>query len=157
MLKQGKRNKFNAHKIKSSFGTFDSRIEMNRYLYLQSLESKGDISELRKQVEYEIIPRQTYRKAIQLKTKVRYEERVLEQAAYYTADFVYKLRNGTEIVEDVKSKITRSEADYILRRKLMRLKGYTFHEVLRATDPIPDISTDTNVLLTDNGIFAEGN
>jgi hypothetical protein len=44
--------------------------------------------------------------------------RIIEKAADYTADFVYK-RDGKEVVEDVKSEATRKEADYVLRRKLM--------------------------------------
>ena len=47
-----------------------------------------------------------------------YKEVVLEQKAVYTADFVY-VRDGVTVVEDVKSDITRKEADYVLRRKLM--------------------------------------
>lgn len=47
-----------------------------------------------------------------------YKEVVLEQKAVYTADFVY-VRDGVTVVEDVKSEITRREADYVLRRKLM--------------------------------------
>lgn len=47
-----------------------------------------------------------------------YKEVVLEQKAVYTADFVY-VRDGETVVEDVKSDITRKEADYVLRRKLM--------------------------------------
>ena len=47
-----------------------------------------------------------------------YKEVVIEQKAVYTADFVY-VRDGKTVVEDVKSEITRKEADYVLRRKLM--------------------------------------
>lgn len=47
-----------------------------------------------------------------------YKTVILENAAFYTADFVY-LENGEVVVEDVKSEYTRKEKDYILRRKLM--------------------------------------
>lgn len=133
----GIKNKYFAHKVTTAFGTFDSRLEMRRYLYLKDLESKGKISNLRKQVTYEIIPRQTYIEEVQLKTKTKKVEKVLEKAAEYTADFVYDLPDGTEVVEDVKSKATREARDYPLRRKLMRLHGHLFHEVSGATDPIP--------------------
>jgi len=36
----------------------------------------------------------------------------------YTADFKYKNKDGEEIIEDVKSKITRTR-DYILRKKIL--------------------------------------
>ena len=48
-----------------------------------------------------------------------YKEVCYEHNAIYTADFVYIDSTGAEIVEDVKSEITRKEADYVLRRKLM--------------------------------------
>ena len=147
----GMKNKYFAHKVTTAFGTFDSRLEMRRFLYLKDLESKGKISNLRKQVTYEIIPKQTYIEVVQLKTKTKKVEKVLEQPAEDTADFVYKLPDGTEIVEDVKSKATREARDYPLRRKLMRLHGYMFYEVSNATDPIPTnpkVSVSTDILLT---------
>ena len=36
----------------------------------------------------------------------------------YTADFKYKNANGEEVVEDVKSKITKPR-DYMLRKKIL--------------------------------------
>lgn len=36
----------------------------------------------------------------------------------YTADFKYKNANGEEVVEDVKSKITKTR-DYMLRKKIL--------------------------------------
>lgn len=59
-------------------------------------------------------------KAIEVTTETVpvYKEVVIEQKAVYTADFVY-VRDGVTVVEDVKSEITRKEADYVLRRKLM--------------------------------------
>ena len=49
----------------------------------------------------------------------------------YTADFRY-MRDGQQVVEDVKSVRTREERDYIINRKLMyMLKGIYVHEVIR--------------------------
>ena len=36
----------------------------------------------------------------------------------YTADFKYKNANGEEVIEDVKSKITKTR-DYMLRKKIL--------------------------------------
>jgi hypothetical protein len=47
-----------------------------------------------------------------------FKDKVIEKNAVYTADFVYR-KDGHLIVEDCKSEITRKEADYVLRRKLM--------------------------------------
>ena len=51
-------------------------------------------------------------------TEPVFKNNVIEKNAVYTADFVYR-KDGHLIVEDCKSEITRKEADYVLRRKLM--------------------------------------
>ena len=111
-------NKFFAHKVEYMGVIFDSTLERDRYIFLADAQRRGAISNLRRQVKYEIIPKQTHIVATQLKTKVRYDERVLENNAEYTADFVYNI-GDREVVEDTKSEYTRMEKDYVLRRKLM--------------------------------------
>lgn len=135
---------------------YDSKKEYDRWRELQMLEKNGNITNLRRQVEYEIIPAHYEDKIVRYKSVKSYlvkgfvfgtktaardfckaggipsktivtEERTepviksvcVEKNAVYTADFVYTDENGKEIVEDVKSDITRKEADYVLRRKLM--------------------------------------
>lgn len=51
-------------------------------------------------------------------TEPVFKDVTIEKNAVYTADFVYR-KDGHLIVEDCKSEITRKEADYVLRRKLM--------------------------------------
>lgn len=98
---------------------FDSRKEAEYYLYLKSLEKNGKISDLRRQVSYEIIPA-VYREEVKhLKTKDKIVSRCVQQAAHYIADFVYNLPTGEEIVVDVKSEITRKNAEYRLKKKMM--------------------------------------
>ena len=53
------------------------------------------------------------------RTETKFKRVLAERDLVYTADFVYD-ENGEEIVEDVKSEITRKERDYIIVRKLMR-------------------------------------
>lgn len=143
---------------------YDSKKEYDRWIELQLLEKAGEISELRRQVEYELIPAKyetVYVKDKVIKcwfvpvdydgehnqfvcgtrkeaeaycrehglpmktifskehTEPVYKEVCIEQNAVYTADFVYREKDGSEVVEDTKSEITRKEADYVLRRKLM--------------------------------------
>lgn len=112
------KNKFFAHKVEYNGIKFDSTLERDRYIFLSNLEKEGKIRYLERQVPFEIIPRQTETITKQLKTKVKYEEKTLEQNAIYTADFMYEFE-GRMIVEDAKSPYTRKEKDYILRRKLM--------------------------------------
>ena len=101
--------KYNARKCEYSGMIFDSKKELARYKELELLERAGEISNLRRQVEFELIPKQPG-----------------ERKAVYTADFVYT-ENGKEIVEDVKGMKTR---DYIIRRKLMLFRhGIRIKEV----------------------------
>ena len=80
---------------------FDSKKEARRYEELKVLESMGKILDLRRQVKFELIPKQEGERAIN-----------------YYADFTY-LQNGQLVVEDVKSSITRTNDTYIIKRKLM--------------------------------------
>lgn len=120
---------------------WDSKLEYHRWLFLSALVSNGSISNLRRQVEYEIIPKQVAIVPVRLKTKTAYREQVVERRAIYTADFVYDVLVDAEgtmrtVIEDTKSNATRSEADYVLRRKLMRLNGFPIVEVLEASQAI---------------------
>ena len=106
------------HKVKYGHFVFDSRDEMNRYIELCDMQSKGLISGLRRQYSFELIPRQSKMVIKHLKTKEKMVEKFLENPAIYTCDFMY-LENGLYVLEDVKITFTRTEKDYVLRRKLM--------------------------------------
>lgn len=117
------KNKYGAHKANFRGVQFDSNVELQRYLYLKDMLRRGEITDLRRQVEFEIIPQVTKSVPVQLKTKIRYDKRVVEQAAHYTADFIYK-ENGVFVMEDIKSEATQDVRDFPLRRKLMVAKIY---------------------------------
>ena len=65
------------------------------------------IKNLRRQVPYVLIPTQRDGKG-----------RVIEREVKYIADFVYPDSNGATVVEDAKSKATKTK-EYILKRKLL--------------------------------------
>lgn len=98
---------------------FDSRKEYQRYRELLLLERAGAISELRRQVPFELIPEQRgISPGVYTKGDKKGQEKpgkVIEKPVKYVADFVY-LENGRDIVEDVKGHKTK---DYIIKRKLM--------------------------------------
>lgn len=101
-----KRNKFNAIKTVIDGITFDSKREAARYTQLKIYEKGGLISNLRLQVPYELIPKQT----INGKT---------ERATKYIADFVYyDTVHKVEVVDDCKGVITDV---FKLKYKLMKL------------------------------------
>ena len=105
--------------VKVGSETFDSQAEADRYLELLVMSKAGIIQDLECHPKYDLIPTQ----------KVPGQKALRPHR--YTADFRY-IRNGEEIVEDVKSERTREERDYIINRKLMyMLKGIYVHEVIR--------------------------
>ena len=98
------KNKFNAKRISLSGKKHDSLAESRRYSELSRLARLGVISDLKRQVPFELIPAQ-------------YGEdgKLLERAVTYKADFTYR-KDGKLIVEDVKGVKTK---DYIIKRKLI--------------------------------------
>jgi hypothetical protein len=94
------RNKYGARKLTAPDGqVFDSVKEYQRWGELKILQRAGAISDLRRQVTYELIPKQRG-----------------ERACNYIADFVYVNDKGETIVED--SKGYKTEV-YRLKKKLM--------------------------------------
>lgn len=113
-----KRPKYGNTKVVLDGITFDSKNEAARYGYLRELEDAGVISNLRRQVEYELIPRQTKMVVKQLKTKTKMVERLAEHPVHYRADFVYDKGPDT-IVEDVKGSYITATPDFRIKKKLM--------------------------------------
>lgn len=95
------RNKYGAKKVRLDDGqVFDSKREYRRWCELVLLEKAGQISQLRRQVVFELIPKQDG-----------------ERACKYVADFVYCDQTGNTVVEDCKG--LRTDA-YRIKRKLFQ-------------------------------------
>ena len=112
--------KYFSKKVKNEHGVFDSNAEYGRFLYLKYLEDNGEISDLQRQVRFEIIPKLVKEVEVKLKTKTKIVEKVEEQAANYTADFTYMDSCGKYIVEECKGSYLKNLADYVLRKKLIK-------------------------------------
>ena len=105
--------------------TFDSRKEARRYSELRLLERAGQITNLRRQVKFCLIPTQFEPDTIGPRGGVKKGKRIEHECAYI-ADFVYT-QNGELVVEDTKGFKTK---DYIIKRKLLLyLMGIRIHEV----------------------------
>ena len=104
-------NKYRNQKTNIDGITFDSKREAKRYAELYLLQREGKIQSLRRQVAYELIPKQQG-----------------ERACTYKADFVYvDNETGQEVVEDAKGRRT---PEYVIKRKLMLYRhGIRIHEV----------------------------
>lgn len=124
-------SKYNSSKIKIDGILFDSRKEAARYRELMLLRRAGQISDLRLQVRFELLPAQyadSDRVYLKGPRKGQPKRRCIEKSVVYVADFVYN-ENGRIIVEDAKGMRTK---DYILKRKLFRWRfgsQYEFREV----------------------------
>ena len=98
-----RKNKYNNN------GKGSSIKERKRGAELELLQSYGIISDLQKQVPYELIP--AHYEVVNGKRKC------IERACTYKADFVYyDVKNKKLVVEDSKGFRTK---DYIIKRKLM--------------------------------------
>lgn len=105
-----KENKYHARKVVAQGQVFDSEKEYARYLELKLLEKAGEISQLERQVKYDLIPKQ-----------MDEEGKMIERPTVYVADFQYRDNNtGEFIVEDVKGyRRGQAYAVFSLKRKLM--------------------------------------
>ena len=128
-------NKYGNARIRRKGKRFDSGIEMLRYDYLCKLEKKGIISDLHRQVIFELVPSLYVSpdgKVISWRKQGR-DWKLTERGISYIADFTYK-HNGIQVAEDVKGYLTDV---YIIKRKLMLYKhGIIIHEVEAAADPL---------------------
>lgn len=117
--------KYHNHKVRRDGLTFDSKKEHKRYNELLLLERAGEITNLRRQVKFVLIP--TQREPSQIGTRGGVKKgKLLERECSYIADFIYG-KNGKMVVEDVKGIRTK---EYIIKRKLMlRVYGIRIREV----------------------------
>ena len=127
------RPKYGNNKIKNTFGVFDSELEWGRYLFLSNRQKEGEISGLRRQVEYLLIPAQYGTEIRHLKTKDKEVRVLLERPCSYIADFVYE-RNGKTIVEDCKgAKAIITETAKIKKKLLLWVHGIELRYIFSAT------------------------
>lgn len=95
------KSKYHARKV----GAHASRKEHRRAVQLNLMQRAGEISNLREQVPYELIPTQRDKTG-----------NLLERSCRYVADFAYTDRQGNLVVEDTKGFRT---PEYRIKRKLM--------------------------------------
>lgn len=119
-------NKYRNRKVSRYGKTFDSMKEARRYAELMLLEKAGEISELRTQVRFVLIPTQ-YEQKWDSRLNVTVKGKLIERECSYVADFVYRDKDGLTVVEDTKGYKTK---DYIIKRKLLLFRyGIRIREV----------------------------
>ncbi|ACC71082.1 DUF1064 domain-containing protein [Paraburkholderia phymatum] len=107
-----KPSKYRNEKCESGGIKFDSKREMMRWHDLVQMQARGEISELELQVPFILA------EPVMIGGRKR-------PALRYVADFVYE-RNGEQVIEDVKGRITEG---YRIKRHLMAARGLKIVEV----------------------------
>ena len=113
-------NKYGNRKTTTSDGVVhDSRLEASRWCELKLLERAGAIKDLRRQVEFELIPAQyeSFERYSKKGTRLKDGVKLVERKVSYVADFVYHdVEANKMVVEDTKGFKTK---DYKIKKKLM--------------------------------------
>jgi len=109
------KNKYHAKKVSILGIDFDSKKEAMRWLLLKDMENKGEISNLQRQVPFELLPAIYEDVTVHLKTKDKIERKLKQRSVSYIADFTYT-KDGKQIVEDTKG---LRLPEYILKKKMM--------------------------------------
>lgn len=97
---------------------FDSQIEAERGVILNSFKKRGIITDLEFQKKFRIFELECKRKVSEkyLKAFITNKREKID----YIADFYYyDTKINKIVIEDVKSNITIKKADYVIKRKLM--------------------------------------
>ena len=102
-----KRSKFNNTKVVIDGVKYDSKHEYKRYCELLLMEKAGEIKNLQFQVKFSVCP-----KAPNVKGS---------RERFYIADFVYTKSDGTKVIEDAKSPITKKDKTYRLKKQLVQV------------------------------------
>lgn len=115
IMRRNQKNKYRNKRTVIDGITFDSMKEASRWCELQLLQKAGEISELQRQVKFELQP-------------AFYHAGHKIRPIIYVCDFVYK-ENDKQVIEDVKSPATRNNAVYKLKKKMMLYRGYEIKEI----------------------------
>lgn len=97
-------SKYNSKKVQYNGEIFDSKFELTFFIYLKELEKQGKISNLQRQIKYELLPRQTDEN-----NKFKFHPVV------YKSDFEYDDVQGVHHTVDTKGFRT---ADFRIKQKL---------------------------------------
>ena len=110
---------FKPKPIETEYGHFDSRSEYERYLVLLDMERNGAITDLKRQVSFNLLPQQTKVIRKQLKTKIKEVIKVVEQDMVYTCDFTYYNKDGEFIAEEFKGNKYCIDEGVRIKKKLL--------------------------------------
>ena len=123
-------NKYKNIKITVDGETFDSKKEYTRWCELKLLERANEITDLKRQVKFVLIPAQREEsKEVYKKGKHKGLPKLgklIEKECAYIADFVYR-ENGQLVVEDTKG--IKTEVYKVKRKMMLSEYGIRIREV----------------------------
>jgi hypothetical protein len=130
--------KYNAKKVVRHGIKFDSEREADRYDFLMDCQQRGLISELKRQVEFELLPDEYSDVERMIRNKPKIVSRRTYIGVKYRADFVYyHAAKGKHIVEDVKASPKCIPKEFELKEKMMHyLKGIDITRIYKPNTPI---------------------
>ena len=133
-----RRGKYNNKKVERHGIKFDSDKEADRYDFLLDCQRRGLITDLKRQVQFTLLPDEYKEFPKQQKTKVKYVKKRVFSGVGYRADFVYfHVAKQAHVVEDVKASPKMIPKDYQLKEKMMHsLLHIDIHRVYKPTEPI---------------------
>lgn len=118
MPKKRRFSKYHNEKVAIGGIIFDSKKEYEYYELLCLRQAAGEITDLQRQVKFEIKPAYYEDVIVQLKTKTKVVKKLVQYGISYVADFVYK-ENGNLVVCDCKASKKFQDDVYRLKKKLM--------------------------------------
>ena len=131
-----KGRKYNNKKVEYNGILFDSKKEKDRFVFLKDAEEQGLISNLQRQVKFELIPAIKEKYIKHLKTKEKECERTVQLAISYTCDFQYE-KDGVMVVEDIKPSPALIPKEFVLKEKLFRYKyGFSIKRVYKPNEKV---------------------
>lgn len=127
------KNKYKNTKCEYEGIKFDSKKEMERYIFLKEQQQKGVIYALKTHVRYIILD-----KIISCELCPKKSQKVLQRDVTYTADFVYTItKTNEQVVEDVKSCKFLLTKEYSLKKKMFFSRyRKQIKEVYKPNEPI---------------------
>ena len=136
IIKRKKGSKYNNKTVVYNGIKFVSKKEGQRYLFLKKAEEDGEISELKTQVKFELIPPIKEEYIEHLKTKDKTRVRTLQLAINYISDFTY-IKDGLMVIEDVKASPKVIPSDFKLKEKMFFWRyGNRIRRVFKADEEI---------------------
>lgn len=134
MWNHPRKNKYGNKKIETAEGAFDGKYEWQRWLFLKDAEKRGEISNLRRQVTFTLLPKQYTTEVVHLKTKDKVVQKFAEHPVTYLADFVYEKFMYGLVVEDFKG--VKTDVYSIKKKMMLYFHGISIREVKKPTEPI---------------------